>query len=95
MGTNADVPQLIRAAVQVSNLKKAAAFYSKFLGADGREIRGSRQHLDCGSVILALLDPTSVGEQAKPNPDYVYFSLQDLEKAFGRARELDRRSPPF
>lgn len=84
----ADVPSLFRVVLQVSDLDKAADFYSKLLDAKGRRIHGARHYFDCGSVILALLDPTGGDEKAKPNPDYVYFSVKDLEKVHARAREL-------
>jgi hypothetical protein len=39
-------------------------------------------------VILALLDPTGGGMKAQPNPDYIYFSVDDLETVHARARTL-------
>lgn len=83
-----DVPVLFRVTLQVKDLEKAAAFYSKLLGTKGREIRGSRHYFDCGPVILALVDPTAGGEEAIPNSDVVYFSVQDLEAVFDRAQAL-------
>lgn len=87
-----DVPVLFRVTLQVKDLEKAAAFYSKLLGTKGREIRGSRHYFDCGPVILALVDPTAGGEEAIPNSDVVYFSVQDLEAVFDRAQALKCRS---
>ena len=84
----ADVPNLYRVILQVSDLKKAASFYEKLLGIKGRDIRGARHYFDCGSVILALLNPGEEGGGAKPNPDYIYFSVQDLDSIHDRAREL-------
>jgi predicted enzyme related to lactoylglutathione lyase len=84
----ADVPRLFRAVVQVSDLEKAAAFYSKLLGAKGRRIHGARHYFDCGPVILTVLDPTQGRVKAKPNPDYLYFSVKDLKKVHVRARRL-------
>ena len=83
-----DVPVLFRVTLQVKNLEKAAAFYAKLLGTEGREIRGSRHYFDCGPVILALLDPTPGGAKATPNPDVVYFSVKDLDAVFERAQAL-------
>ena len=54
----ADVPNLFRVVLEVSDLKAAVTFYSKLLGTEGRVLRGSRAYFDCGSVILAILDPT-------------------------------------
>jgi uncharacterized glyoxalase superfamily protein PhnB len=39
-------------------------------------------------VILALVDVTAGGEDAKPLPDYIYFSVEDLDEVHERAREL-------
>jgi predicted enzyme related to lactoylglutathione lyase len=84
----ADVPRLFRAVAQVSDLERAADFYSKLLGAKGRRIHGARHYFDCGAVILAVLDPTQGRSKAKPNPDYLYFSVTDLKKVHTRARKL-------
>ena len=81
---------LFRVILQVSELDQAAEFYSKLLNDPGRRIpRASRHYIDCGPVILALVDVTAGGEQAKPLPDYVYFAVKDLEQVYERARELD------
>lgn len=84
-----DIPNLYRIILQVADLKRGAEFYSRLLGIEGRDIRGSRYYFDCGRVILALVDPTAEGDTAKPNSDNVYFSVRDLEAVYGRARELD------
>ena len=81
--------KLFRIILQVDDLEKAAEFYSKLLGDPGRRIpRASRHYIDCGAVILALVDVTAGGEQAKPLPDYIYFAVSDLEKTYARATEL-------
>ena len=84
----ADIPNLFRVIVQVSDLDKAADFYAKLLGVTGRSVRGGRHYFDCGPVILALLDPSGGGEEPKPNADYIYFSVNDLESVHARASEL-------
>jgi predicted DNA-binding protein (MmcQ/YjbR family) len=40
----------------------------------------------CGQVILACFDPQADGDswEAKPNPDHLYFSVDDLEEYFRR-----------
>jgi catechol 2,3-dioxygenase-like lactoylglutathione lyase family enzyme len=81
---------LFRVILQVSDLDQATEFYSKLLNDPGRRIpRASRHYIDCGPVILALVDVTAGGEQAKPLPDYIYFGVKDLEQVYERARELD------
>ena len=84
-----DIPKLYRVILQVSDLDEAAAFYTKLLGTEGRRIRGGfRHYFDCGPVILALVDPSADDEDARPNPDNIYFSVKDLEAVHERAREL-------
>ena len=81
--------KLFRVILQVANLDQAAEFYSKLLDDKGRRIpRATRHYFDCGSVILALVDPSAGGEPAKPTPDYIYFAVRDLEKVYERARKL-------
>ena len=87
-------PTLYRIILQVDNLDQAEEFYSKLLGDRGRRIpRGSRHYIDCGPVILALVDVSGEGRlpglKPLPIPDYIYFSVSDLEAFHGRARELN------
>jgi catechol 2,3-dioxygenase-like lactoylglutathione lyase family enzyme len=83
------VPKLFRVILQVADLDQAAEFYSVLLGDGGRRIRDAGRHyIDCGPVILALVDPSSDGEEATANPDYIYFSVEDLEALHARAKAL-------
>lgn len=84
-----DIPILYRTVLQVSDMDLAVKFYTKLLGIEGRSIRGARHYFDCGPVILALVNVTAGGITAKPAPDYTYFSVNDLEAIFERARALD------
>ena len=85
----ADVPVIFRVMLEVSDLNAAVTFYSKLLGIEGRLLRGSRAYFDCGSVILAIVDPTPGDLTPKPNVGDVYFSVKNLEVFHSRARELD------
>jgi predicted enzyme related to lactoylglutathione lyase len=81
--------KLFRVILQVDDLDKAADFYSKLLNDPGRRIpRASRHYIDCGPVILALVDQTAGGGKAKPLPDKIYFAVGDLEQVYARARDL-------
>jgi catechol-2,3-dioxygenase len=85
----ANAPTLFRVILQVSDLDQAAEFYSKLLDNEGRRIpRASRHYIDCGPVILALVDVAAGGGEAKPLPDYIYFAVSELEQVYARAREL-------
>ena len=86
----ANAPALFRLILQVDDLDKASEFYAKLLDDQGRRIpRASRHYIDCGPVILALVDVAAGGEKAKPIPDYIYFAVGDLEQFHARATELD------
>ena len=83
-------PPLFRIILQVADLDRAEEFYGKLLGDSGRRIPyASRHYIDCGPMILALVDPSIDGERAQPNPDYIYFAVNNLEEIHGRARELN------
>lgn len=83
-------PTLFRIILQVSDLDQAEEFYGTLLGDPGRRIpRASRHYIDCGPVILALVDVTSEGDTAKPIPDNIYFAVANLEKFHSSAKELN------
>ena len=84
----ADIPGIYRLILQVSDLERAAGFYAKLLGTEGRSIRGARHYFDCGPVILALVDVTTGGQTATPIPDNIYFSVNDVDAVFERAKAL-------
>lgn len=83
-----DAPSLFRMILHVSDTDRAADFYARLLGTAGRRVAPTRHYFDCGAVILALVDPAGGGETLKTNPDYVYFSVPDLEAVHTRAIEL-------
>jgi predicted enzyme related to lactoylglutathione lyase len=86
-------PTLFRIVIQVDDLDKAEQFYGTLLGDPGRRIpRGSRHYIDCGPVILALVDVTggnTTGETPQPFPDYVYFAVPNVDEVHARAAELN------
>ena len=83
-------PILYRIILQVDNLDQAEEFYGKLLGDRGRRIpRGSRHYIDCGPVILALVDVTAEDLKPQPLPDYIYFAVDDVDAFHQRARELN------
>jgi hypothetical protein len=85
-------PTLYRIILQVDNLDQAEEFYGTLLQDRGRRIpRGGRHYIDCGPVILALVDVTGESPGAKPSPlpDFIYFAVNDLESVHARARSLN------
>ena len=82
--------KLFRIILQVDDLDQAEQFYGKLLDDPGRRIpRASRHYIDCGPVILALVDPSADGKKAEPLPDYIYFAVNDLDEYFERAKALN------
>src|SRR6185295_18295987 len=85
----ASAPRLFRIILQVPDLDQAEQFYGTLLGDPGRRIpRASRHYIDCGDVILALVD-TTAEETPKPLPDYIYFAVNNLQEVHQRARDLN------
>jgi len=72
--------------VPVSNIDEAAAYYGAVLDSPGRRISPGRHYFGCGPCILACFDPRSDGDpwDATPNPDHVYFAVDNLEEYFRR-----------
>jgi catechol-2,3-dioxygenase len=83
-------PPLYRIILQVSDLDRAEEFYGQLLGDRGRRIpRASRHYIDCGPVILALVDVTAGGETPQPLPDNIYFAVANLNQVHTRAKALN------
>ena len=83
-------PKMFRIALQVGDLDQAGAFYAKLLDDPGVPIpRGSRHYFNCGPMILALVDVAKGGESPQPTPDYIYFTVNNLEEVFERAKALN------
>jgi catechol 2,3-dioxygenase-like lactoylglutathione lyase family enzyme len=82
-----DVPQMFRLNIEVGDLAKAAKFYGELLGLDGRVQAGSRVYFACGAVTLQVVDVSSGG---KPHPaaKALYFTVEDLDAIFERAKAL-------
>ena len=85
---SASPPRLFRVILPVSDIDRAASFYETVLGVKGERVSPGRHYFDCGGTILACYDPRADGDDfdARPNPDHVYFAVEDLEAAFERAR---------
>jgi predicted enzyme related to lactoylglutathione lyase len=82
-----DVPQLFRLNVEVADLEAAISFYSDLFGVQGRKQPGNRCYFDCGPVTLQVLDVSSNG-QPHPAAKALYFTVENLEAAFDRAKAL-------
>lgn len=83
----ADVPSLFRINVEVGDLERAAEFYAKLFGLDGRKQAGGRVYFTCGAVTLQVVDVSSEG-RPHPAAKALYFTVNDLDAAFARAKAL-------
>lgn len=80
--------QLFRVILPVSDIEKAAMFYSAVLEQTGKRVSGGRHYFDCGKTILACFSPREDGDawDATPNPDHIYFAVDDLDGALVRCK---------
>jgi catechol 2,3-dioxygenase-like lactoylglutathione lyase family enzyme len=79
-----DVPQFFRLNVEVGDLDAAVDFYSKLLDLQGRRQPGARVYFNAGPVTLQVVQVQRPHTAAKA----LYFTVQDLEAAFERAKVL-------
>ena len=84
------MPKIYRVVVQVPDTSAAAAFYAALLEQPGQRVSGGRHYFPCGGVILACVAPQADGAPfaARPNPDCIYFSIDNLEEIYHRAQNL-------
>ena len=87
------VPRLFRVILPVPDIDRAARVYGHLLGIPGERVHDSRHYFDCGGTLLACLDPRLEGweRDAVPNPELLYFAVDDLEAVYARAREAGCR----
>ena len=82
-----DVPSLFRINVEVGHLDQAADFYSRLFAFEGRKQAGARCYFTCGPVTLQVVDVSSVGPP-HPAAKALYFTVEDLDAVFARAKAL-------
>jgi catechol 2,3-dioxygenase-like lactoylglutathione lyase family enzyme len=87
--TYAAGPRLFRVILPVSDIDAAAAFYARLLEMPGSRVSGGRHYFDCGGTILACFDALADGDPKRggPNPEHVYFSVDDLDAVHSRAEK--------
>jgi len=81
------VTKLFRIALPVGDIEKAVEFYSRVLEMPGERVWVNRHYFDCGGTILACVDPMSGPESFRPNPNYVYFAVSDLDAVYERVKQ--------
>lgn len=84
---------LFRVILPVSDVEAASAFYARLLEKPGTRVSSGRHYFDCEGTILACYDALADGdsEPVGPNPQYVYFSVDDLDAAHARAERAGCR----
>ena len=80
--------RLFRVIAPVSDIDRAASFYGRVFADPGIRVSKGRHYFQCGPTILACYDPKSDGDdkQFRPNPEHIYFAVDDLEAAYTRAQ---------
>jgi uncharacterized glyoxalase superfamily protein PhnB len=81
-------PRLFRVILPVSEIDAAASFYIEVLGMSGDRVSPGRHYFACGGTILACYDAVADGDTdpVGPNPQHIYFSVDDLEAVHERVR---------
>ena len=86
------VAKIFRFDLEVANLEEAAAFYGKLLGIEGKTHPGARHYINCGGVILQILDVARGG--VKPTPcNLIYFAVDELASYHARAKAMNALAP--
>jgi uncharacterized glyoxalase superfamily protein PhnB len=82
--------RLFRVILPVADVNRASVFYARLLSTPGMRVSPGRHYFDCGGTILACFDPKADGDKfaAQPNPDHVYFAVENLEKVFETAKVM-------
>jgi predicted enzyme related to lactoylglutathione lyase len=85
--------RLFRVIVPVSDIDEAARFYETLIGTPGQRVSSGRHYIDCEGTILALFSPREDTDpwDARPNPEPVYFAVDDLAAVERRATALAAR----
>jgi uncharacterized glyoxalase superfamily protein PhnB len=97
------VANLFRVILPVTDIEKAAAFYTRLLESTGRRVSPGRHYFQCGQTILACFDPQADGDDftLPANPDHLYFSVANIEQtralaaAAGATHVTDIKTQPW
>ena len=83
--------KLYRVILPVKNIEEAKTFYTNLLGINGKRVSAGRHYFNCGGTILACYDSGADGDnfELPPNPEHLYFAVENLEEVFERAKKLN------
>jgi catechol 2,3-dioxygenase-like lactoylglutathione lyase family enzyme len=81
-------PRLFRVILPVSEIEAATSFYTAVLGLPGDRVSPGRHYFSCGGTIVACYDALADGDsqRVEPNPQHLYFSVDDLESVREQVR---------
>ena len=88
-----DTPKLFRVTLEVADLDRATQLYAALFGIDGQRHPGARHYVDCGGVIVAVLDVSRGGIPPTPGPKSLYFVVDDVDAVQARANQLGVLAP--
>lgn len=89
--------RLYRVILPVTDIEIATEYYSFIFNVSGKRVSKGRHYFDCDGTVLACFDPKADGDifTLSANPDYIYFSVSELEKMYERVKKtgcpLDER----
>ena len=88
MKNSSDGARLYRVILPAKDITATTKWYEDLFQITGEFVGPNRFYLDCGPVILALVEPPP-GIEARPNQEYVYFAVADLKEYHDRATRLN------
>jgi predicted enzyme related to lactoylglutathione lyase len=88
--------RLYRVILPVTDIARAAAFWSAVFDTPGERVSPGRHYFDCGGTILACYDPAAdgddVGQGWRHHPSqYIYFAVADLDAVAARLHAAGAR----
>lgn len=88
--------RLFRVILPVSDIERATRFYATVFSSPGFRVSGGRHYFECGGVILACYDPRADGDgyEARSNPEWLYFAVDDLDKVYSLCAEAGAMFEP-
>ena len=78
--------ELFRVILPVSDIPRAIEFYGELLALTPSRVGDKRYYFQAGHTILACLDPSEHDEPFAPNPQHLYFAVDDLDAFYDRAQ---------
>lgn len=72
--------------IQVSDIEAAVNFYGQRFEHAGERVNSARHNFNCGTVILACVDPAAEGDEhtSQANPDHLYLAVPIVRDRFKR-----------